>query len=335
MSMPLILVAPGLLALPSPMLAACASLGRLAQRAHAPRLAPLGIAAAIVDALGVPASTPIAPLSALGAGAQPGTDYIAMADPVHLVADRDDLVLAARVDDLGEEAHTLAATLDAHFAADGARLAVARPDAWFLRAARAYDVVTTPTDVALGHGLYPNLPRGTDAVDWKRWLNEAQMLLHEHPVNAVREAQGRVPVNGVWFWGGGTLPAADALPAIAATTPQSPLGDLVRGIARHAHGADASLASEETTGSALARGAAGVAFTVVVQDAIASETALARFDANWLAPALARLAQRDVASVELIADGNGVAACWTATPPTLAQRLFTKRARPFTVPARA
>ena len=336
MSMSLILVAPGLLALPPQMLAAHVSLGRLAQLAPAPRLAPLGIAAALVDALGAPASTPIAPLAALGAGAEPGTHYVAAADPVHLVADRDDLVLAARVDDLGTQANALAATLDAHFAADGARLAIARPDAWFMRAERAYDVVTTPIDAALGHGLFPYLPRGADAVTWKRWLNEAQMLLHEHPVNAAREAQGCLAANGVWFWGGGTLADAGALPAIAATAPQSPLGDLVRGIARHAGGSGEPLSREETVDRALARAATGAhAFAVVVQDAIASEAALAHFDAHWLAPALARLARRDVAAVELIADGHGVAARWTAAPATLMRRLLAKRAGPFAAPARA
>src|SRR5690349_14576032 len=91
MSIPLILVVPGLLALPAQVLAASASLGRLARLAPAPRVAPLGIAAALVDALGARAATPIAPLAALGAGAEPGTHYVAAADPVHLVADRDDL----------------------------------------------------------------------------------------------------------------------------------------------------------------------------------------------------------------------------------------------------
>ncbi|HKU84953.1 MAG TPA: hypothetical protein VJV77_01300, partial [Casimicrobiaceae bacterium] len=88
--MPLILVAPGLLALPPQMLAACASLGRIAQLAREPRLVPLGLTASLVDALGLPASTPIAPLAAIGAGADPGAHYVAVADPVHLVADRDD-----------------------------------------------------------------------------------------------------------------------------------------------------------------------------------------------------------------------------------------------------
>ena len=334
--MSLILVAPGLLALPPQMLAACASLGRIAQLARAPRLVPLGLTAALVDALGAPASTPTAPLAALGAGADPGPHYVAAADPVYLVADRDDLVLAARVNDFGADADALAATLDTHLAADGARLVVARPDTWFVRTERAYDVVTTPIDAALGHSVFPHLPRGADAVTWRRWLTEAQMLLHEHPVNVAREADGRVTANGVWFWGGGTLADAGALPSIAATAPRSPLGDLARGIARHAGGSIEALSHDETAEGALARAAARAhALAVVIQNAIASESDLAHLDAHWLAPALAQLARRGVASIELMADGNGVAARWTATPATLVQRLLAKRATPFAAPARA
>jgi hypothetical protein len=336
MSMPLILVAPGLLALPPQMLAACASLGRIAQLARAPRLAPLGLTAALVDALGAPASTPTAPLAALGAGADPGAHYIAMADPVYLVAGRDDLVLAARVEDLGADANALAATLDTHLAADGARLVAARPDTWFVRTARAYDVVTTPIDAALGHGVFPHLPQGAGAVTWKRWLTEAQMLLHEHPVNVAREARGRLTANGVWFWGGGTLANAGQLPAIAVTAPQRPLGDLARGIAHHAGGSIAALSRDETADGALSRAAARAhELAVVIQDAIASESDLAHFDAHWLAPALEQLARGTVASVELIADGNGVAARWIARPTTLVQRLLARRVGPFAAPARA
>ena len=34
-------------------------------------------------------------------------------------------------------------------------------------------------------------------------MNEAQMVLHAHPVNQAREARGELAVNSVWFWGAG------------------------------------------------------------------------------------------------------------------------------------
>ena len=66
-----------------------------------------------------------------------------------------------------------------------------------------------------------------------------------------------------------------------------------------------------------------------VQDARYGEAA------RRFAPAIERLARGTVASVELIADGNGVAARWTAAPATLVQRLLARRVGPFAAPARA
>jgi len=43
-------------------------------------------------------------------------------------------------------------------------------------------------------------------------MNEAQMLLHEHPVNAGREARGELALNSIWFWGGGVIDASKARP---------------------------------------------------------------------------------------------------------------------------
>ena len=53
-------------------------------------------------------------------------------------------------------------------------------------------------DEALGCELKSMLP--TPNV-WQRYLNEAQMLLANLPVNRVRAARGEPVVNSVWFWG--------------------------------------------------------------------------------------------------------------------------------------
>ena len=49
---------------------------------------------------------------------------------------------------------------------------------------------------------------GKAAPDWQRLLTEIQILLHGSEVNAARQAQGELPVNSLWFWGAGELPAA-------------------------------------------------------------------------------------------------------------------------------
>jgi len=81
--MHLILVAPGLLARPQAALAAVRSLAVLAQRSREPHMYRAGLAAAMLDALDVPPTTPIAPLAALGAGIEVG-GYMIAADPVLL-----------------------------------------------------------------------------------------------------------------------------------------------------------------------------------------------------------------------------------------------------------
>ncbi len=39
-----------------------------------------------------------------------------------------------------------------------------------------------------------------------RLVGELQLLLHESPMNRQREEQGLLPVNSIWFWGGGHAP---------------------------------------------------------------------------------------------------------------------------------
>jgi hypothetical protein len=55
-----------------------------------------------------------------------------------------------------------------------------------------------------------------------RLVGELQLLLHQAPMNRQREDSGRLPVNSIWFWGGGRAPPPDtaALPRLFADDPQ-------------------------------------------------------------------------------------------------------------------
>ena len=46
----------------------------------------------------------------------------------------------------------------------------------------------------------------------RRLQSEAQMLLHEHPLNQQREAQGKMTVNSIWISDTGALPTATQAP---------------------------------------------------------------------------------------------------------------------------
>ena len=336
--MQLVLTVPGLLALGDEALGATRSLRTLAAYADAPRREPRGIAAALFETLGVAGDAPVAPLALLGAGAEPGDDYVLRADPVQLVADRDTVVLVQAIDDLSEDAaRALVRMLDRHFAGDDLRFEAIRPNAWFARRREAADIVTTPLDVALGKPLLAHMPRGGDAGRWKRWLNEIEMLLHEHHANLAREAGGVAPASGLWFSGGGRLADVPALPATAALASPGRLGDLARGIARRSRGQIAEIGAGESAAHALARAVALAAqaeprASFVVAVAPQPEDA-ASLEGDWVAPALDLLARRAIDAVHLVGDGTGTAATWSARAPGLWQRIASRVAsRRFGVP---
>ena len=339
MSKTLVLLVPGMLALPAESIAVMRSLATLARYAGAPSFEARGIAAALFRALGVPDATPVAPLALLGAGSEPAGDYVLCADPVHLVADRDTVVLVNTVDDLADDdAHALVRMLDRHFVGDDLRFEAVRPDAWFARRRHAPDIVTTPTDAARGRRLLASLPHGAEGGTWQRWQNEIEMLLHEHAINSAREARGEATVSGVWFWGGGRLADTGAMPCTVVTAASGGPGDLARGIALHGHGAFATLQPGEGLMPAMTRASAFAAahrddptIVLVVLPAVADSSML---ETNWLAPAMDQLDRHRIEALHVIADGNGNTATWTANAPAFWRRVAARTARrPFEMPA--
>src|SRR5437870_13875509 len=87
-----------------------------------------------------------------------------------------------------------------------------RPARWYVRYDKAPELETTPAAAARGLAIDEKLPSGPDAMRFHALMNEAQMLLHEHAVNAGREARGELALNSIWFWGGGVIDASKARP---------------------------------------------------------------------------------------------------------------------------
>lgn len=152
---------------------------------------------------------PVASLCALAQGIKPGNRYWLRADPAFLSVERDQLILEqAPVSQLSkDESAALIATLNQHFASDGLHFLASGPEQWYLSLDEAAAIHTQTLHQALGKSIHPLLPDGPEAMRWRALLNEMQMLLFEHPVNVAREAHGMTPVNSIWPWGGGTLPA--------------------------------------------------------------------------------------------------------------------------------
>jgi hypothetical protein len=124
-------------------------------------------------------------------------------------------------------------------------------------------------------------------------MNEAQMLLHEHPVNTEREARGAPAVNSVWFWGGGTLDARIARP-FSVVLAEDPLA---RGLALAAGIPERQLPA--SAGAALAmlppEGAA-----LMLLDSSAS----AALEHDWFEPLLAALGRGRIGMLSLVLPGK-------------------------------
>ena len=111
-----------------------------------------------------------------------------------------------------EDADALLPALRPLFGDAGFPIDAPTPSRWYLRLPVATRPLQFPgPDDALGTDLFDDLV-GVDLVadaDVRRWrslLNEAQVLLHNHPWNARRAAAGKPPVNSLWFWGAGVMP---------------------------------------------------------------------------------------------------------------------------------
>ena len=238
------------------------------------------------------------------------------ADPVHLRAGPTRLVLMEPAS-LGlsvEEARAIAGWLAAHPHGPDLDLEVRRADAWYVRLPAAPRVRTSAPSAAHGDDARHHLPAGPDAPAWHARMNEIQMLLHECPVNAGRERAGRLPVNSLWFWGAGALPAASPSPPSSSWDALHGDGDLIRGAAAWC-GIPAG-PRPDAAHAWLAGTPAGRRLLVLPDlhapardaDTGAWREAIAQLDAQWLSPLADALARGRLGRVAIHAGaGAGLA----------------------------
>jgi hypothetical protein len=153
---------------------------------------------------------PYAALELLGEGGQPEDAFWLHADPVCMQADIDHAILFDAQSLMLEdgEAEQLIAELNAHFSQDGTVLQRGSLANWYLSINEQQQISTSALHDVIGRNINQFMPAGLDAQHWKRFMNEAQMLLHASEVNQQREARGHLPVNSLWLWGEGCLPVA-------------------------------------------------------------------------------------------------------------------------------
>lgn len=168
-----------------------------------------------LDAAGGGAMPAAALTRQLDAGDAAGHVWL-RADPAHMAPDMHGARMMGHGDTLRpshEDAVALLPDLLPVFAEHGLHLDAPVASRWYLRVPddMTLPVFASPDDV-LGDDLFSHLPSGAEGRRWRALLTETQVVLHAHPWNGQRVAQGLSPINSLWFWGAGRLPHSVATP---------------------------------------------------------------------------------------------------------------------------
>jgi hypothetical protein len=252
---------------------------------------------------------PIAPLTLALDGVEAGDAYWLRADPVHIRVERNGLTFVgtALLALSAEESQALASAITAHFAPVGLAFHAPARERWYVKLASAPDLVTRPPEEVVGADVQTSLPTGRDALRWHGVFNEVQMLLHAHPVNAVREECGSPPVNSIWIWGGGMRPHAALRPFTQVWSDNAEAAAIAQASGERSaalpDSAEAVLAAEcESDGEHL-----------IVLDHLAAPSAyhdadvwrarLSRLESTWFAPLAAALRSARLKRVTIVVPG--------------------------------
>jgi hypothetical protein len=131
-------------------------------------------------------------------------------DPAHVAPDMGGARMLSHGEALALTAEDVAQLLPALrplFGDAGFSLDAPHPSRWYLRVPgdSRLPEFATPDEV-LGEDLFAHLPQGDLGRRWRALLTEAQVVLHNHPWNAMRVSIGKPAVNSLWFWGAGAAP---------------------------------------------------------------------------------------------------------------------------------
>ncbi len=134
-------------------------------------------------------------------------------DPVHLKADRDELVLfdGQYLDIQAEEARELLEFCQTYFEDEQWILIQKTPYRWYLGLKSSPKITTSLLSEVTGKSIKRYLIKGKEEKKWQRILSEIQMLFFQAPINHQRERQNKTTINGVWISGGGFCPEVSTI----------------------------------------------------------------------------------------------------------------------------
>lgn len=292
-----------------------AALRKLLARSRHQCLAPVSPEAWLCQAFEVEKQQdwPVAPLTLMRDGVEPGTRYWLRADPVHLRLQRDQVLLAdcSMLGLTPQDAGEIVAFLNRHIEQDGLRLIAPDAGRWYLGLERAPQLTTHSLNEVAGADISLSLPAGADAPHWHKVANEIQMLLHSHPLNDAREVRGDMTINSVWLWGGGTRPPVpgrhfsavwsdEALPCSLAANADIPAAPLPADAGLWLRAADSSQPANAHHLIVLGQLAAAAQYGDIGR----WREQITALERDWFAPLLAALRQRRLSRLTLAVPGK-------------------------------
>lgn len=257
------------------------------------------------------------------------------ADPVHLRFHQERIILAdaSRLAIQPEEAAALVESLNREFAGRG-QFHMAHPERWYVRFNDDPATSEAPLSTVAGRRILMSPARDAATRALRQIQNEIQMILHGHPVNQAREAQGLSPVNGIWLWGGGKLPLQSSADFDVAWSNLP----LVRGLAKFEErdvlplppDLAAVLAEEEYVAPLIVLDA--LQAPALYEEGDGWRQALQGLEANWFAHLPALLAGGRVTQVNIYSNGIYGQLHWRIEP--LQRWKFWQRPQPLAELAR-
>jgi hypothetical protein len=147
---------------------------------------------------------PLAAISAFSSGLDVKEGYWFLIHAVHFGLERDNFRLNELIVLEKDEKKLLIDCLNKHFFDDRFRFFKGNEDVFcYLNVMDEVDVETHLVSEVIGNHVSSYAPRGSQGLKWQSFINEIQMLLHDHPLNIARENSGLLPVNSIWLSAGG------------------------------------------------------------------------------------------------------------------------------------
>lgn len=233
------------------------------------------------------------------------------ADPVHIQINHDQLILVDKtyLDLTYEESLSIQTALNTFLKPDGIQFFMTDPAHWYLTIEnKTYlaGLETTPLQHVVGRHIESFLPTGAHAQYWRKLFNEIQMFLFNLPLNEQREANGKLPINSLWFWGQSESTSLHISPYHKNSTIYSD-NIFLHGIKNLTHQLDVQPLAETLNETILNSQNENIYITLEAlvpflhyQDLEAYRQTLLAFDTAFFAPTVTLLQNRKIQQVEVI-----------------------------------